>query len=77
MNSGNSSSTTHATPREKPTRLSAGDRVPFLLRAWWLRDFKEYEDIEWYGDPSTTGPLWTPYTDPLCDTGGLDYFDGY
>lgn len=54
-------------------RLRLADRVPFVLRAWCLRDFKEYSDLRWLRDSSITAPLWSPYSDPLCDMGSLDY----
>jgi hypothetical protein len=54
-------------------RLRLADRIPFVLRAWWLRDFKEYSDLRWHTDSSVTAPLWSSYSDPLCDTGSLDY----
>lgn len=55
------------------SRSQAADRVPFILRAWWLREFKEYADLSWHKEQGVTGPLWSIYSDPLCDMGSLDY----
>ncbi|GEM_PF-2677041 len=76
-NLGNSAGATGAQPAGcggLARRLAAADRVPFVLRAWWLREFAEYADCQWLIDQSITGPLWSSYTDPLCDMGSLDYF---
>ena len=79
MTSGNSSKTQSipdggdAAGGALPSRLETAEQVPFVLRAWWLREFKEYRDIGWCGEPSITGPLWSNYSDPLCDMGSLDY----
>lgn len=56
-----------------PWRLKTAAEVPFALRAWWLREFMEYSDLIWCGDARITGPLWSNYSDPLCDMGSLDY----
>jgi hypothetical protein len=56
-------------------REAIADRLPFVLRAWWLRNYKEYESVEWYTDPTVTGSLWSLYSDPLCDQGNMDYAD--
>lgn len=50
-----------------------GDSLPFVLRAWWLRDSAQYSDRNWVVDPSMTAPVWSTYSDPLCDAGGTDY----
>lgn len=54
-------------------RLKSADRVPFLLRAWWLRDHREYQDVNWPAETGITSPLWSLHSDPLCDMGNLDY----
>ncbi len=56
-----------------PSQLSTASYVPFALRAWWLREFKEYSDLDWCGEAQITGPLWSSYSDPLCDSGSLDF----
>jgi hypothetical protein len=58
------------TDREQVAHL-----VPFVLRAWWLRNYKEYEGIEWHTDIPITGPFWSMYSDPFCDQGNSDYAD--
>jgi hypothetical protein len=58
-----------ATPRQIATASS----VPFVLRAWWLREFEEYKDFDWCGETQITGPLWSNFSDPLCDCGSLDF----
>lgn len=54
------------------SRVKTGGDVPFVLRAWWMREFQEYEDMIWPPQSSTTAPLWSYYSDPLCDVAGLD-----
>jgi len=49
--------------------------LPFMLRAWWMRDFKDYEEIEWHTEMSITAPLWSWQSDPLCDQGNMDFGD--
>ena len=56
-------------------RLEDGKRVPFLIRAWWLREFEESRDLDWYYD-CVQPTLWSTYSDPLCDVGGVDDYDG-
>jgi hypothetical protein len=54
-------------------RLKTADQLPFIVRSWWLREHKGFEDFSWSSVGYLTGPLWSAYTDPLCDLGGLDY----
>lgn len=58
---------------DMPSQLLTAPYVPFALRAWWLREFKEYSDLNWCGEAQITGPLWSNYSDPLCDSGSLDF----
>lgn len=41
--------------------------VPFFLRAWWLRQTSEYADIMWGEPDNICAPLWSKYSDPICD----------
>ena len=54
-------------------REKVANALPFVLRAWWLRNFKDYEGLDWYTEMPVTGPLWSLYSDPLCDQGNIDY----
>ena len=58
-------------------RQKAAGNVPFALRAWWLREFQESSDLHWHIDSAVTGPIWSLYSDPLCDLGGLDYSEDF
>jgi hypothetical protein len=49
-------------------------RVPFFLRAWFLKDFPEYKDFSWLKDDQPVA-LWSNYSDPICDLGDIDVFD--
>lgn len=76
MNSDNSSNCPEAPECDlsnQTRRLAQAKQVPFVLRAWWLRDFKEYEEIIFCHEQRITAPLWSKYSDPLCDMGSLDY----
>jgi len=55
------------------TRKRIAQQLPFIVRAWWLRDYPEFRDIPWRKEPYITGPLWSAYSDPGCDMAGLDY----
>lgn len=55
-------------------RLADGLRVPFVIRAWWLREFEECEGVQWNNDLVVSN-LWSSYSDPICDLGGVDDFD--
>ncbi|MBS1955901.1 MAG: hypothetical protein JST89_17080 [Cyanobacteria bacterium SZAS-4] len=54
------------------TRQERADQLPFFLRAWWMRDFLESEGLLWTADAGVTSPLWSLYSDPLCDVGSVD-----
>jgi hypothetical protein len=45
--------------------------VPFVLRAWWLREFEESKELQWCDD-AVVSQLWSNYSDPLCDMGELE-----
>lgn len=47
-------------------------QMPFILRAWWLRNFLENEELVFAKDLGVTSPLWSLYSDPLCDVGSVD-----
>jgi hypothetical protein len=48
--------------------------VPFVLRAWVLRDREENSSLN-FGDNSTqTLPLFSLYSDPLCDAANMDFY---
>lgn len=53
-------------------RQRQADDLPFFLRAWWLRNFLEAEGLVWSQDLGITSPLWSLYSDPLCDVGSVD-----
>lgn len=55
------------------SRQEIARQLPFLLRAWWLRESKEFQNSAWQEDPYITGPVWSSYSDPMCDMAGLDY----
>ncbi len=57
-------------------RLADVGRVPFLIRRWWLREFEEASDCVWQSD-FIASALWSNYSDPLCDFGGLEDFDDF
>jgi hypothetical protein len=59
--------------KELSSRKSSAQQLPFLLRAWWLREFQESKDFAWRQEPYITGPVWSTYADPLCQMSGLDY----
>jgi hypothetical protein len=55
-------------------RAEIADLLPFFLRAWWLRDRIENEDIN-FGQQSTSSlPLFALYSDPMCDAANVDNF---
>ncbi len=54
------------------TREEKAEELPFFLRAWWLRNFVETEGLVWSPDSGVTSPLWSLYSDPLCDVGSVD-----
>jgi hypothetical protein len=54
-------------------RYEMAQALPFMLRAWWLRDMEEYADVTLDGEvPLTLTPLWSLHSDPICDAGNLD-----
>jgi len=53
-------------------REQQADEMPFILRAWWLRNFLECEGLVWAKDLGVTSPLWSLYSDPMCDVGSVD-----
>lgn len=53
------------------------DSLPFLIRAWWLRDYEESRELQWGVDVQLKAPLWSKYSDPMCDLAGSEYFDEY
>ncbi len=55
-------------------RLSDSLHVPFVIRAWWLREFEAIEEVEWNNDV-VAPTLWSSYSDPMCDLGGIGDFD--
>lgn len=58
---------------EQSERHRRASQLPFIVRAWFLRNHEESKDIPWRDEPYTTGPLWSLHSDPLCDLAGLDY----
>lgn len=53
-------------------REKDADELPFLLRAWWLRNYLEYDGLVWSSDLGVTSPLWSLYSDPMCDISSVD-----
>lgn len=47
--------------------------VPFFLRAWWLRKSEEYAVINWGETDNISAPLWSKYSDPICDLASASY----
>lgn len=47
--------------------------VPFFLLAWWLRNTKEYEGYTWPEPDNIAAPLWSKYSDPICDLASVVY----
>ena len=64
---------TAAAPTTEGQRMITAEQMPFVLRAWWLREFREYQDLVWRDERYITGPVWSMYSDPGCDMSGLDY----
>lgn len=56
-------------------RMDEAELLPFVLRAWWLRDFEEYSDLRWMIDNSIQAPLWSLHSDPLSDMESADCLD--
>jgi hypothetical protein len=55
-------------------REKVADILPFFLRAWWLRDRSENDDINFGHSSSATLPLFALYSDPICDAANIDNF---
>lgn len=51
----------------------AADHLPFFLRAWWLRHTSEYFDVSWGEPDNISAPLWSKYSDPICDLASAVY----
>jgi len=59
---------------QQSDRKESADRIPFILRSWWLRDFADEYDQQFFEDPGLLSlPLWTLHTDPKCDTSSVDF----
>lgn len=54
-------------------RVQIADALPFVARAWWLRDLQENSELISSFDSTVTAPIWSSYSDPICDLAGLDY----
>jgi hypothetical protein len=59
--------------QQKSQREKTAAILPFLIRAWWLRDFEESRDITWPTAGFLTGAIWSQHSDPLVDAAGMDY----
>jgi hypothetical protein len=57
-------------------RMKAAQEVPFVIRAWWLREFIGEQPMSWRDDLIATS-IWSNYSDPICDTGGVEEFDDF
>ncbi len=54
-------------------KIEHASKVPLFLRAWWLRDFADTPELDW-GEPShITQPLFSVYSDPICDLSNIDF----
>jgi hypothetical protein len=63
-----------AAPMRPTPRKESADRVPFILRSWWLRDFADEYDQQFFEDPGLLSlPLWSLHSDPKCDTSCVDF----
>jgi len=56
------------------SRAALANRLPFFLRAWWLRDREENADLYFAEGVFSTMPIWCVHTDPFCDAGNSDSF---
>jgi hypothetical protein len=55
-------------------RAKVAHTLPFILRAWWLRDRIGFEDLN-FGEPvDATLPLWSLHSDPICDAANMDVY---
>jgi len=55
-------------------REDVADLVPFFLRAWWLRDRVENEDVNFGEYSNSTLPLFALHSDPMCDASNIDNY---
>ena len=55
------------------TRELIADEMPFILRAWWMRDFAETADLSFFPWSNHTRPLYCLHSDPLCDAGNIEF----
>jgi hypothetical protein len=55
-------------------RNEVADLLPFFLRAWWLRDRVENQDINFGEHSNATLPLFALYSDPMCDASNIDNY---
>jgi hypothetical protein len=63
-----------SSPSTLSRRKEQSDQVPFILRSWWMRDFADEFDQQFFEDPSLLSlPIWSLHSDPKCDTGGVDF----
>jgi len=53
----------------------AGEKLPFILRAWWMRHYQESEDLmfDFQMPLGQTRPPYCMFSDPLCDSGNMDF----
>jgi len=59
-------------PCSELDREAVAANLPFILRAWWMREFEEAADLS-FGDHSfQTLPLHCLHSDPICDAGNMD-----
>jgi hypothetical protein len=49
--------------------------VPFVLRAWWLKDNKEYAELNFGEEDGLKGDLWSRHSDPICDLSDIEEFN--
>jgi hypothetical protein len=54
-------------------RAEVANTVPFILRAWWLRDRAFTHNLNFGGGVGAkTLPMWSSHSDPLCDAANVD-----
>lgn len=59
-------------PENTESRLQTVESVPFFLRSWWLRDYQVEADMIWQQPNWLTLPVFSTYSDPVCDAGNVD-----
>lgn len=75
MTEGITSSQSAGTPRSDAVlRAQVADDLPFFMRAWWLRDRICCQELVFGEQSSSTRPLWSAHSDPLCDTSNMDIY---